>query len=425
MLFRQDVAAAKTASIEAIAICTPRFALVWSAIGFSSLALLLWSLIGIRYARHESVVGRLVPDSGAIDVTPGATGVVVKVLVREGGHVRVGDPLFQISGERESNGGDRLYADDARNLEAKRALLQDDLSQLSRDAEASKVALLQKRSLLARRDDEVNRQIELEKAPTEAARALYVQWSDVSKTGLISKAQLLQQQENVLQHMSKTRGLVEQSLSLKQDIHEVDTRLMELDGETARTRRETERSLADVSAAITSNSVHSSTMVRAPVSGRVTNIMVHPGQAASQQDHVLTILPEGSKLIAELWLPTKAIGFVAPGSRVAIKYDAFPYQKFGLQKGSVLQVAGNAIEAQEPRQDSAKPTHSEDSYRVLVSLDKQALAIGDRNEPLLPGMNLKADVVLEQRRLGEWIFEPLIGIVRAAHDSQKVSSPHG
>lgn len=425
MLFRQDVAAAKSASIEAIAIRTPRFALVWSAIALFSLVVLLWCLVAIRYARHESVVGRLVPDSGAIDITPGTTGVVVKILVREGSDVRVGDPLFELTGERESNVGDRLYADDARNLEAKRASLQDDLSQLSRDAKASQAALLQKRSILVRRDEEINQQIELEKAPTEAAQALYVQWSDVSKTGLISKAQLLQQQENVLQHTSKTRGLVEQSLSLKQDIHDVDTRLRELDGETARARRATERSLADVSAAITSNSVHNSTMVRAPVGGRVTNIMVHAGQAASQQDHVLTILPEGSKLIAELWLPTKAIGFVAPGSRVIIKYDAYPYQKFGLQKGAVLQVAGNAIEAQEPRQDAIKPAHSEDSYRVLVSLDKQAIAIDGRNDPLLPGMNLKADVVLEQRRLAEWIFEPLIGMARAVNDSQKVSSPHG
>jgi hypothetical protein len=41
-------------------------------------------------------------------------------------------------------------------------------------------------------------------------------------------------------------------------------------------------------------------------------------------------------LQAEIYIPSRAIGFVKPGQEVRLLYDAFPYQRFGAYRGRVV-----------------------------------------------------------------------------------------
>jgi membrane fusion protein len=49
-------------------------------------------------------------------------------------------------------------------------------------------------------------------------------------------------------------------------------------------------------------------------------------------------------------------------------------------------------------------------YRIKARLDSQSIAAYGRFEPLQPGMQIEADILLDRRRLIEWIFEPLLGL---------------
>ena len=53
----------------------------------------------------------------------------------------------------------------------------------------------------------------------------------------------------------------------------------------------------------------------------------------------MTLLPDGASLLAELFVPSRAIGFVEPGQRVRLMVDAFPYQRFGTLGGRVETVS--------------------------------------------------------------------------------------
>ena len=95
-----------------------------------------------------------------------------------------------------------------------------------------------------------------------------------------------------------------------------------------------------------------------------------------------------------------------------LRYQAFPYQKFGHQSGRVLQVAKAPLQ---PSELAAMPlaggaASGEPLYRITVQLDKQDVAAYGSTQALAPGMQLDADVVLDRRRLIEWIFEPVLGI---------------
>jgi membrane fusion protein len=68
------------------------------------------------------------------------------------------------------------------------------------------------------------------------------------------------------------------------------------------------------------------------MNGRVTALQVRTGETADPGRPLLNISPPGAELVAELYLPSRAIAFIAPRQEVKIQYDAFPYQKFGVAK---------------------------------------------------------------------------------------------
>jgi membrane fusion protein len=96
-------------------------------------------------------------------------------------------------------------------------------------------------------------------------------------------------------------------------------------------------------------------------------------------------------LQAQLLVPSRPVGFIEPGDRVLLRYQAFPYQKFGHHGGKVIRVSRSAIN---PETTGAQTT--EPYYRVLVALDRQDITAYGRPEPLRPGMVLDADILGER-----------------------------
>ena len=99
-------------------------------------------------------------------------------------------------------------------------------------------------------------------------------------------------------------------------------------------------------------------------------------------------------------------GFVEPGDRVMLRYQAYPYQKFGHQHGRVERISRSALGPGELGNAQA----AEPYYRVTVALARQAVVAYGREEPLRPGMLLDADILGERRRLVEWLLEPLYSL---------------
>ena len=116
-----------------------------------------------------------------------------------------------------------------------------------------------------------------------------------------------------------------------------------------------------------------------------------------------------------MFAPSSAVGFVRANQQVQLRYQAFPYQKFGHHAGQVLQVSRTPLQAAElaglPLPEAMKGAASaEPLYRITVDLDQQAVQAYGQAQPLAAGMQLEADVLLDRRRLIEWVFEPLLSV---------------
>ena len=159
------------------------------------------------------------------------------------------------------------------------------------------------------------------------------------------------------------------------------------------------------------NEAARATVLRAPRTGVVSAVLAREGQMVASGQPLLSILPAGAVLRAQLLVPSRAIGFVAPDSRVVLRYQAFPYQKFGQHYGRVVEISRSALT---PAEVSALVGQQveEPLYRIEVALDSQHVMAYGKAEPVRPGMAVDADILLERRRLIEWVFEPLYGIGR-------------
>ena len=140
--------------------------------------------------------------------------------------------------------------------------------------------------------------------------------------------------------------------------------------------------------------------------GVIATQLVKPGQAVHLGQPLLSLLPGDGRLEAELLVPSRAIGFIEPGDSVLLRYQAYPYQKFGHHQGKVERISRSALGASELGTAQA----AEPYYRVTVALDMQAVTAYGNEEPLKPGMLLDADILGEKRRLIEWVFEPLYSL---------------
>jgi membrane fusion protein len=122
----------------------------------------------------------------------------------------------------------------------------------------------------------------------------------------------------------------------------------------------------------------------------------------------MEIVPQRSTLHAEIYAPTRAIGFVKPGLEVRLLYDAFPYEKFGSFGGRVTQVSHAVMD---PRQIAAPLNLQEAVYRLEVIPQAQAVEAYGRKEPLQAGMAVTANIILERRSFLSWLLEPLNAVL--------------
>ncbi|WP_238528934.1 HlyD family secretion protein [Glaciecola punicea] len=104
---------------------------------------------------------------------------------------------------------------------------------------------------------------------------------------------------------------------------------------------------------------------------------------------------------------TRAFGFVEAGQHTRIRFDAFPYQRFGLFEGEVTHAANSILL---PGEVDMPISIQEPVYRVEVALGKQEIRAYGKEVPLQPGMTLSADVVLEQHSLISWLLEPILSL---------------
>ena len=389
-----------------IAIAVP---VAWQSVGFlifGGVAAGVLFLSLASYSRVETVTGTITPDTGVSSIVPTRAGVISSLAVQDGQNVAAGAELATIRAEED--GASTLSP--AALVEA--AITQQDasLAAQSSAAQASAVAqasqLSAQRSGLAAEIAQLQSQITTQRALIASAQKDLDRARTVADRGFISGRDLQVREETLL---ARQQGLsqLEQALAAKRAaLTENERSAAQISAQARAQTASLSATRAQVAQQAASTAGARSYVLRAPVAGRVTALTARVGQPASPQGQLMTIVPAGAKLRAELAVPSAAIGFVKQGQQVRLAIDAFPYQRFGTVTGKVQTVSASAVNAQGPNGSMIAV------YPVTVAIDTASIAAYGRNEPLVSGMTLAARIVTEKQSLLEWLFEPLFAVRR-------------
>jgi membrane fusion protein len=259
---------------------------------------------------------------------------------------------------------------------------------------------------------EIARQFSTQREQTNIAERRVEKLRPGVTDGTFSQVEFERYQAEALTGRTQLNVLSRQRLDTEQQLKTLQNQLQELPLTIESQRNQLRFRLSAINQALAQNEAQRASVLRAPRDGVVASLAIQDGQTVGVGQRLLSILPEGSLLQAELWLPSRAVGFIENGDRVVLRYPAFPYQKFGQQDGRVLEVSRSATAASELTGLLGR-TISEPLYRVGVRLEQQAVSAYGKPEALKPGMTVDADILLDRRRLIEWVLEPLYGVRRS------------
>jgi membrane fusion protein len=381
------------------------------ATGFVVLLLLLAGifLLTTSFPRKETVSGSLVPTAGLLTITSQRSGIVSKVYVEEGALVKRGDPIVRVSVESVMNGGERAGKALTNMAEGQNRALLDrergiEASLLSQEAGArarvqglkrqlqtlrSNVKLYEEQSLLA---EQTVRDLERLVAQQIVSR---LQYRDAESRALTAR-------QNLADAQVRIADLEQERIVLQ---HELGRLGAERDANRA--NMATERLSAQEKAI--NYKVGTEFELVSQQDGRITSLQAKSGGTVIAGKTLGVLLPSGSPLVAEVWVPSSAIAFVNIGTEVRLMYDAFPYQKFGVARGKVSKIARSPTVPEELPLDLQS---KESRYRVLLALDSQHMDAYGKSLDLTPGTRLKADLILERRSAFAWLIDPLLAASR-------------
>ncbi|HEY3518047.1 MAG TPA: HlyD family efflux transporter periplasmic adaptor subunit [Gammaproteobacteria bacterium] len=370
-------------------------------------ALILLAFFG-SYTTHTTLRGRLVVARGVVEVTSTAAGTIVERRAAEGRRVTAGETLYVVSSESFSQAGTATGQRIAAQLAHRRASLVAQIASTAELEKAERAALGMRRAALRSELATLDEALVAERRRLGLASAAAERYASMRSQGFVAEEQRAQREAALLEQQSRIDGLQRERASLARLDAELEGRAATLPLERAHAVAELERAVAGTDLAIAENDARRASIVSAPASGTVTAPM---GEIAEpvERGHVLArIVPDDAVLAAELLAPSRAVGFVAAGAEVRLRYAAFPYQKFGQAPGTVVSVSEAPLA---PTDGAARAgARGEPVYRVVVALRSQAVMAYGAPRRLLPGMEVEADVLLETRRLYEWALEPLYAL---------------
>jgi membrane fusion protein len=361
-----------------------------------------------EYTRKARVSGYLVPDRGVIRLVTPQPATVVERHVHEGQAVRQGDVLFVLSLERATLGGDTRAAIQSSLVARERSLLASSQHQTKlqqAQSEALQRQITDMRSELVQMGAEAG----LQRERLALAQQAQARLESLRSDNFVSSAQVQAKAEEVLGLRAQVQGLERQSAARQREIGSLEAQLRELPLRAQAQLGEIDRDLAEVAQESAENEAQTRIVIRAPQDGMVTSVLAERGQPATPATALASLVPSDAQLQAHLFAPSSALGFVRSEQAVLLRYQAYPYQKFGHQQGRVLQVSRTPLQAAE-LSGLALTAGSEPLYRITVALDRQAVQAYGQAQALAPGMQLDADVLLDRRRLIEWIFEPVLSV---------------
>jgi len=387
-----------------------------------TISLICFGVFG-TYTKKIAVTGITMPRAGSLTISSLMGGVILRNHVSEGERVTKGQTLFELSNEQHvSNGAlSSLLTQQLRireqSLDAERR------SRIAQDVE--KRSELDARLLnLAAEEKQIEQEIELVKRRDALAMSTVKKYETLQANGFVSAAQVQQKVEESIDVSGRLTTLNRSLLQVRANQISLKGEREDLATNLAATLGQIDRSAASLRQEAAETDSRQRVLIKATQDGIVTTITNQPGQFVTAGQVLATLIPvtgntakEADEMEVHLYATSRTIGFTRVGQPVRIRYRAFPYEKFGLYDGYVTNVSKTPLPPNELPANIAETivsqafpgaSRAESLYRIKVRPTQQSIKVYGNAQRITAGMTLEADLVLDKRRIWEWVLEPAL-----------------
>ncbi|MCH2055738.1 MAG: HlyD family secretion protein [Thalassotalea sp.] len=368
-------------------------------------------LFTAEYSRKETVRGFLMPNKGVIKSFATQGGTIERLLVNEGDVVEKDQALATMIIHQNSADGLSLSSKLQKQLTSQLSLLDEEINQYQSIQIKENQNLENKFSALSNEKIALESQLTLANEKLELLLAQQRDVEQLNNHGFISKFEKENQQQALLEAKQEKQNIARLLLQQNNQINQTAFDKANLPQQYTLRINSLLREKADIENQLAQVQSSHSYTITASHAGTVTGIQVVEGETLSpqkaQSKPLLHILPEGSELVAELLLPTRSAGFITKGQTSRLRFDAFPYQRFGFIESEITRIDRALIAPNEVQLPIAL---QEPVYRLRAKLTKQQMQAYGQEFELKSGMLFEADIMLEQRTLIEWLLDPIYSL---------------
>jgi HlyD family secretion protein len=375
-----------------------------------------------------SARGRLEPKGRTIRVDAPVAGTVVSLSAQEGQTVKAGQILLEFESElvqaelQQAQSRLEGYLNRMAQLELMRNELEIAQRSQKLQTQAQRAAQLAqvdqtRESLNASRQAYALARKRFEREQTEFQR-----YADLLSTGVVPEIKVAEMQRLVderQQVIHQTQASIRQAessfrqqrsnyenvvrtgelsiIESEQRIREVQTQIAAIQADIAQTRQQTQALKFQMQQRV----------VRSPTNGTIFSMELDSAGTVLQQGQKITqIAPAGTDLIFRAQIPSSESGFLRVGMPVKLKFDAYPFQDYGVVNGRLRWISP----------DSKIVTASQgnlETFELEIALDRPQILTGMKEVRLTPGQTGTAEVIVRQRRVIDFILDPFRKLQRS------------
>ena len=372
-----------------------------------------------------TATGKLEPKGRIIDLDAPVNGTVTNISVREGERVKAKQQIMELDSELVDNElaqqQQKLLAQQNQLNELK-LLQQQQVLSINTQKQQSQAQQYEKQALIqqAREAIETSQSAhEMAKIRYRAAREKVPRYQQAYDQGALSRdllaeaqQQAREQQESIKQTASEiaqarsrlaeqTRGLdsLKQTNNLgmlksQEEYKNTQAQITNIEGEIAQTQ----------SLIMGLEYQMQQRVIYSPVTGTVFQMPVKkPGAVVQVGQMVAQVAPQGSPLVLRGRMSSRDSGLLEVGQPVKVKFDAYPFQDYGVVPGRLTWISPDSRVAQT---NAPTPTPPQDFYELEIELERNYVENYEGTVTLTPGQTATAEIVIRQRRLADIILTP-------------------
>lgn len=370
------------------------------------ITLILFTVLWLFFGKADVVVsarGKIIPDGEIKIIQPLDTGVIKKILVKEGDFVKKGQTLIEIDTsttqpqlaslkanleyiniERDRLRGNPNVSINSESAETQKGLYQSSLADLNNQLQA-------KRMEIKSVDEEINNY----KTQLSINLAKERRMNDV--VDIIAKNDLEKVRAENMEYRSKIQELNHRKAGLQKEAAYIRSnfKTQNFNELADRDKRATEMeaNIEEIEFRKAQQNIVS------PVDGYVNTLLIHTkGGVVTPAQKLISVVPVDIPLVVKATVMSKDIGFIKEGMPVLVKVDTFDFQKYGMINGVVKKIAKDSVDDQK-----LGPI-----YDVYVTPLNKTLMVEGRETPITTGMSLTAEIKINKRRIIEFFIYPMI-----------------